>query len=162
MRIVRVATGEEVEVVVEPVKEEELKKLTVKRYFFRWKEVARQAGLYKMVLQGDEDIKGVAGFIDYPDEARIEIKLLAASRENVILKREKGKKEKEYENIAAGLIAYACRMAVAKYGEQACVSLVPKTELKEHYMQQYGMMDAGSQVFLELKPLQEMISKFIL
>ena len=156
------ATGEEVEVVVEPVKEEDLKKLTAKRYFFRWREVARQATLYKMVLQGDDDIKGVAGFIDFPDEGRIEIKLLAASRENVILEKEKRKKEKEYENIAANLIAYACRLAVAKYGAQACVSLVPKTELKEHYMKQYGMMDAGLHVFLELKPLQEMISKFIL
>lgn len=162
MKILELATGVEHNVSVTLVSEEDLKHLTRKRYFFNWKETAKKATLYKLQIEDDDDIKGVMGLIDYPGEQRIEIKLLTASKENVILKREKGKKQKEYDRIAGNLIAFACRKAVARYGAMACVSLVPKTELKAHYINEYGMIDAGPQVFLELNPLRQIIEKYIL
>lgn len=162
MVIVEVATGRPCEVIVTPVLENDLKKLSVKRFFFKWKEVAKQAALFKLYIEGEEDIKGVMGLIDYPTEKRIEIRLLAVSKENVILKSQKGKKTKEYAHIAGNLIAYAGRISIAKYGASACISLIPKTELKKHYIEEYGMIDAGYQVFLELGPLRKLIEKYIL
>lgn len=100
--------------------------------------------------------------VDYPHESRIEIQLLAASAENVILEHEKGKKQKEYEKIAGNLIAWAARMAIAKYGIKACVSLKPKTKLKSHYLAEYGMLDAGLHVFLEGSYIHKIIAKYIL
>lgn len=47
-------------------------------------------------------------------------------------------------------------------GGYGCVSLLPKTELKDHYIKKYGMQDAGRQVFLELNLLQQMLEKYIL
>ena len=76
------------------------------------------------------------GLIDRPEEKRIEIKLLASSVENI-------GKEKIYEGIADCLIAFACRSGVEKYGVDACISLVPKTELIRHYTEKYHMQHAG-------------------
>lgn len=161
MKILELGTGEEKEITITLVEAADLRKLTKKRYFFDWKAVLPEAGLYKLQLKGDEDIKGVMALIDYPKERRLEIKLLAASRENVIFKKDRIK-QKEYERIAGNLIAFAARVAVSKYGSGACVSLLPKTELKLHYMREYGMMDGGYQVFLELRPLHDLIEKYIL
>lgn len=162
MKILELATGIEHNVSVTPVSAEDLKQLTRKRYFFNWTEAAKKATLYKLQIEGDDDIKGVMGLIDYPTEQRIEIKLLTASKENVILKHEKRSKNKAYDGIAGNLIAFAAREAVGRYGAMACVSLIPKTGLKAHYINEYGMMDAGSQVFLELNPLRQIIEKYIL
>lgn len=162
MKILETATRIERNVSITLVSSEDLKCLTIKRYFFNWKAIAKKATLYKLQVDGSDDIKGVMALIDYPNEQRIEIKLLSASKENVVLKREKGKKSKEYDHIAGNLIAFACREAASRYGNQACVSLLPKTELKAHYIREYGMIDGGRQVFLELNPLQQIIEKYIL
>jgi hypothetical protein len=162
MKVLEVATGKEHKIVIERVTEDDLKKLTVKRYFFKWKEEGQSSELYKLRLEADEDIKAVMALVHYPDEFRIEIKLLAASKENVINKKEKGKKQKEFGGLAGNMIAFACRLAVVHYGEKACVSLLPKTELKDHYIMEYGMADGGWQVFLESRPLLDLIAKYIL
>jgi len=88
-------------------------------------------------------------FTYHPDELRIEIKLLASSKENTGA-------AKIYEGIAGCLIAFACRESLSKYGDMACVSLVPMTYLKEHYIQKYNMGNAGWQVFLDGKILYDM------
>lgn len=95
------------------------------------------------------------GLIDWPGEKRIEIKLLASSVENI-------GKGKIYEGIAGCLIAFACRLAVDKYGAEACVSLVPKTELIKHYMQKYHMLHAGWQLYLEGKELNKLLKEYFL
>ena len=162
MEILHVETGDRVEATIEPVSDEDLKLLTVKRYFFKWKLLRDQAQLFKLRLAGDKDIKGVMALVDHPHESRIEIKLLACARENVVLKKEKGKKKKEYDHIAGNLIAHAGRIAVTKYGANACVSLLPKTELKRSYIDRYGMLDGGAQVFLELASLHNILNRYIL
>jgi hypothetical protein len=162
MKITHAASGEEREVAIDPVGESDFKKLTKKRYFFDWRQEATTAKLFKLHLSGDDDIKGIMAVIDHPSEARIEIRLLAESRENVVLKNEKVKKNKEYERIAGNMIAFAVRMAVKAYGEKACVSLKPKSEIKHHYMNEYGMQDAGLQVYLELTSLINILNKYTL
>ena len=92
--------------------------------------------------------------VDFPREARIEIRLLACSLENVGT-------YKIYEGITGHLIAYACRLSLKQYGADAFVSLLPKTELKRHYIEKYGMQDAGLQVFLEGSSLNLMVIKYL-
>lgn len=161
MKILEISTGIEHNISITPVSVQDFKYLTKKRYFFNWKTIAEEAALFKLQITGNDAIKGVMALIDHPNEQRIEIKLLAASKENVMLKIDKGKKTKEYDHIAGNLIAFACREAVSRYGNLACVSLLPKTELKTHYIQEYGMIDGGSQVFVELKSLHQIIEKYI-
>lgn len=160
MTIREIATEEEIKILIEPLQEADLNKVTKKRYFFNWKELDNTVSIFKLRLIEDEDIKGLMALIDYPQEQRIEVKLLAVSNENVILKNQKGRKVKEYDRIAGNLLAFASKIAITKYGEKACVSLVPKTLLKEYYIQEYGFLDAGLSVYLELNPLHQLIIKY--
>ena len=137
-----------------------MKAISKRPYFFDWKATAKESSVFKLRIAGNEDILGLLALIDYPDEQRIEVKLLAVARENVVLKNQGNKNTKVFEGIAGNLLAFAGKMALRKYGDLACVSLVPKTELKKHYMNEYGMLDAGLSVYLELKPLQQLITRF--
>lgn len=109
--------------------------------------------MYKLSLAREDNIIGLVGFVDVPADYRMEIRLLASSSENV-------GKGKVYEGIAGSLISFVCREALAKYGDLACVSLIPKTELKQHYINKYGMLPGGRQVFLEGKELLDLIKKY--
>jgi len=129
-------------------------KLTVKRYSFNWKKLKDGFTIYKLCLMDDEDILGVIALINYPAEERTEIKLLAVSVEN------KGK-DKRYERIAGCLLAFAGREAMRKYDKYPCLSLIPKTELKQHYISKYGMVDGGWQLFLEDMQLIHVINEYL-
>lgn len=157
MAILEVATNKTRRATVALLEQEDLKKIKKARYFFDWKTEAQTNTAYKLTLTGEDDIKGLMSIVDHPGEQRIEIRLLAVSKENVIMAKEKGTKQKEYDGIAGNLIAQACRLAVTKYGENACVSLVPKTELRQYYKSAYGFMDASQSVFLEGEPLYRLI-----
>ena len=117
------------------------------------KQLKEVAKVYKLLI-AEDSILGVMGITDTPEEKRIEIKLLASSVEN------QGK-NKIYEGIAGCLMAYACRIAKIKYGFLACVSLVPKTSLKAHYINKYDMVDAGWQLYLEGEQLDNIIVKYL-
>lgn len=154
MTIVEVRSGKSKSVIIRPVNEEDLKILTRKRYYFSWKKEKPNAHLYKLCIVGEEDILGVMALVDIPSDQRVEIRLLASAKENV-------GKGKVYEGIAGCLIGFACRESVKKYGDLACVSLLPKTELKEHYRKKYGMNDAGFQLFVEGLSLINLINKYL-
>lgn len=141
-------------VAITEVDEADFKLLTKKRYSFNWKHLKEEEGLYKLQITGEDNILGVIYLTDAPDEKRIEIKLLACSIEN------QGR-NKIYEGIAGCLIAYACQLAKIKYGYLACVSLVPKTSLKAHYISKYDMIDAGWQLYLEGEQLNNIIVKYL-
>ena len=70
-------------------------------------------------------------------------------------------KKQAYDRITGTMIAFACREAVKLYEINACVSLIPKTELKRHYLSIYGMSDAGRQLFLEGTSLLNLINKYL-
>jgi hypothetical protein len=152
MHIIKVATGEKKEVVIRKAAPDDFRQLAKKRFSFDWKKYREALHVYKLFIKNEVDILGAMGLEDWPEEKRVEIKLLACSIEN------KGK-EKLYEGIAECLIAFACRMAVAKYGIMACVSLIPKTELIEHYIRKYQMKYAGWQLYLEESALITLLNK---
>jgi hypothetical protein len=142
-----------VSVIVKPVESVDFKIITKAKYFFKWDQLKNEADLYKLTLTNNTEILGLVGLIDTPSEYRIEIKLLAASRENV-------GSAKKYKGIAGCLIAYAAREALKRYGHLACVSLRPKTEIRQHYINQYGMQSAGQQVYLDGQALFNLINTY--
>jgi hypothetical protein len=137
-----------------PVEKGDFSKLTVERHSFNWKKLKDEFVIYKLSLNDDDDILGIIALKYYPAEERTEIKLLAVSAEN------KGR-NKRYERIAGCLIAFAGREAVRKYSRYPCLSLVPKTELKKHYISKYGMIDGGWQLYLEDAPLFRLINEYL-
>lgn len=152
MEIVEVSSGQVHQIVVGRVDKKEVKYLTKARYWFSWRAVAKDFPLFKVTIAGQDEILGVVALAHYPEEKRIEIKLLASLKDSVGTAR-------KYDGIAASLIAFACSEALKNYGEMACVSLVPKTVLKSHYMEKYGMLDAGLQLFLAGRPLFDWAKK---
>ena len=155
MEIIEIATGTKKTVIIREAEPEDFKLFTKKRFSFTWKTFKNTTTVYKLNIEGEDSILGVIGLIDWPEEKRIEIKLLASSVENI-------GREKIYEGIAGCLIAFACRSSVEKHGADACVSLVPKTELIRHYMQKYHMQHAGWQLYLEGKELYKLIKEYFL
>jgi hypothetical protein len=139
------------DILIEPVTAEDFKIITKAKYFFDWNAEKRN-GVYKLRLNDSEEILGLISLENYESEDRLQINLLAVSKEN------RGA-EKIYDGIAENLIVFACRLAVKLYAENACVSLIPKTELKIHYIHKYGMIDAGKQIFLEGMALYKLIER---
>jgi hypothetical protein len=153
MQVTECASGKKKHVTARALDQGDFKKITKKEFSFDWKVAKKNAEVYKLCLTEDECIIGLVALVDTPTDQRIEVKLLASSLKNVGA-------EKVYEGIAGCLIAFACREALVRYGDLACVSLLPKTELKQHYMKKYGMLDGGRQVYLEGIELIELIKKY--
>jgi hypothetical protein len=151
MVIVECTNGKTHPVRIEPLTDQDYTKLTKSKYFFDWK-TEKEYETFKLQVQGSNEILGVMSLIGHED-SRIQINLLAVSKEN----RGKGK---VYEGISGNLIAWACREAVKRFGENACVSLIPKTRLKNHYKKQYGMQEAGISLFLSDEALLQILKKF--
>jgi hypothetical protein len=152
MYITEESTGKKHEVVVEAVVNEDYRRITKANYFFNWK-IEKKYNVYKLRRKDSDIILGLMSLANQPNDKRIEIKLLAVSIEN------RGKSRK-YARIAGSLIGFACKEAMKHYGSLGCVSLVPKTELKKHYIDAYEMKDAGKQVYLEGLPLLKIITNY--
>lgn len=150
MVIFEKASGKERKVKIEPLAAKDYARVTKSRYFFDWK-TEKENQVFKITLVGSDEILGLISLIEHSDK-RIQINLLAVSTEN------RGKK-KIYEGIAGNLIAWAAREAVKCFGEEACVSLIPKTKLVKHYIREYGMMEAGESLFLSDEPLLMILEK---
>lgn len=152
MEVIDVKNNAQKKVIIERIDERDYRKLTKSRYWFDWK-TEKDYLVYKLRLVGSNDILGLMSLIHYEEEKRVAINLLAVSKEN------RGK-QKAYENIAGNLIAYTCRESVRLYALEGCVSLVPKTELRQHYIKRYGMLDAGWQLFLEGRSLLNLLNTY--
>lgn len=153
MQIIEVASGLRRAVIIGRVDDADYKVLTKSRYSFSWKAFRKEAVVYKLRIEGSEEILGVMALVEHADECRVEIKLLANSKENIGA-------DKHYDGIAGCLIAFAGRVAVNKFSDDACISLIPKTELKGYYMQKYHMLNAGWQLYLEKESLARVIKKY--
>ncbi|MCD6065648.1 MAG: hypothetical protein K0S33_474 [Bacteroidetes bacterium] len=152
MNISEVRTQSKKKVIVEPLLARDYKRINKNRFWFDWK-TEKGNLVYKLMFKDSDEILGLISLIHFADEQRYEINLLAVSKEN------RGR-TKMYDGIAGNLIAYACRLAVKLYAENGCVSLLPKTELRTHYMRKYGMLPAGRQLFLEGLPLLRLLQKY--
>jgi hypothetical protein len=91
--------------------------------------------------------------VNFDDEERIEIKLLAIKKDEIGA-------GKLFEGMAGNLIAFAAKLPVKNYGANAAVSLVPKTLLYRHYMDKYGFEPAGKSLFLGGKNLWKLIKQY--
>jgi hypothetical protein len=155
MEITEIRTGTKKEVEITVLRRDDIKRLPKSRYSFDWSKVDKNATIFILNEVGSGDILGAVAILKYSEEFRYEIKLLAVSRENV------GSK-KIYEGIAGCLVAYVCKECLKENGELSCVSLVPKTKLKPHYIKKYGMEDAGWQIFLADLALLKIINTYYL
>lgn len=142
-----------VRAIIEPVSGGDMKRLTKKDFYFSWKDFT-ETELWKLRIADNQDILGVMSLTYYPAEYRIEINLIASRRDNT-------GPTKQYDRVAGCLIGWACRLAVKRYGYLACVSLKPKTQLREYYQNHYGMLDGGRQLYVEDGPLYKLIQTYI-
>jgi len=141
MYIIDTDTNKKIEIEIVPVDNQDYHKLTIERYFFNWKE-EENFNVYKLIIKGQNDIFGLVSLDFIDSESRIEIRLLAVGAEN------RGR-HKKYDRIAGCLIGFAARKAIMTYSNFPCISLVPKTELREYYKKTYYMTDGGKSVFTE-------------
>lgn len=152
MNITETSTGKKYEVEILPVEEGDYAILREDRYFFDWR-VEQEQEVYKLQIVGSSEILGLVSVERIPEEWRVHIRLLTVSREN------KGK-NKTYDRIAANLIVYAAKIAVREYGELACVSLRPKSEIARHYMDNYNMRVTGLTMSIEVPEILDLIDKY--
>lgn len=153
MKITEISSGISKEVLIQLIEKEDLVQITTDRFSFDWKKEIKKEEVYKLTLPAEHHILGLICLQHHPAEERIEMKLVEVSKQNM-------GRNGLHEGIAGCLIAFAGRTALAKYGRYACISLVPKTNLRNHYIQKYGMIDGGWQLYLELDALNRIVAKY--
>lgn len=152
MYIVENSSGKKLQIEINSVKDAELRSLKQERYFFDWS-LERNHEVYKLCVIGSSDILGLISLEHIPTEWRVHIRLLTVSIEN------RGK-EKVYDRIAGNLIAHAAKIAVFDYGELACVSLRPKSQIAQHYIVTYNMMSTGLTLSIEVPEILNLINQY--
>lgn len=152
MIIVDRISGVSKEIEILPVEQVDYRLITKEKFWFNWKEEI-PFKVYKLCLKKSDDILGLISLAAFHDESRIEIRLLAVSKDN------RGK-NKKYAHIAGNLIAFACIESIKMFGDLACVSLIPKTKLIQHYIDKYGMLPAMKSLYLDGPELLELIIKY--
>jgi hypothetical protein len=150
MKIVDTSTGKEYQVEILPVENEEFESLGKVRYFFDWR-IERKQEVYKLQMTGSSDILGLVSLERIPNEWRIHIRLLTVSKEN------KGN-GKKYDKIAGNLITHVAKIAVLEFGEFACVSLKPKSQITQHYIDKYNMNVTGMTLSIEVPEILDLIN----
>ena len=152
MKIINTSTGEKHSVEILPVEIDEFKTLRKDRYFFDWK-IEKNQEVYKLQIKGSSDILGLVSIERISQEWRIHIRLLTVSKEN------KGN-EKKYDKIAGNLIAFVAKIAIREYGELACVSLRPKSQIAQHYIDKYNMNITGMTLSIEVPEIISLINLY--
>lgn len=152
MEIVSLKTGESHRIEIIPLKADDYKSLSKSRFWFNWGE-ERTFDVFKLRITGRRDILGLISLQMHPRESRVEIRLFAVSREY------RGR-NKKYDHVAGNLIAFACKRALTLYGEWACISLLPKTLLINHYESKYGLTRAGRSLIAEGRELIELLRSY--
>lgn len=153
MHITHIALQESRNILIEEMQDRDYKKVKRTNFDFNWG-LEKMNQVFKLRIVDEDEILGLMSLIHFPHEQRIEINLVAVSKENI-------GQNKVYDRIAGNLIAYACRECVKCYPRHACVSLIPKTDLRQHYVNQYNMIDdGGKHLFFERKNLYNMINNF--
>jgi hypothetical protein len=152
MKIINTSTGEKQSVEILPVEIDEFKTLRKDRYFFDW-QIEKNKEVYKLQIKGSSDILGLVSIERIFEEWRIHIRLLTVSKEN------KGN-EKKFDRIAGNLIAYVAKIAIREYGELACVSLRPKSQIAQHYIDKYNMNITGMTLSIEVPEIINLINLY--
>jgi len=151
MYVLNKITGEKQTATITEIDVAEIAQINkTKRFDFNWNK-EKNFHVYKLTVEGKEEPIGLLSIENRLQDYALEIRLLAASKENV-------GKSKEYSRIAGCLIAFVCREAFKK-GFEGYVCLKPKTKLEKHYIQQYGLQSTKMYLITEgensLKLIQE-------
>jgi len=147
------SSGQKIPAKIEPMEHKDFKEIKEKRTFgFNW-ELEKDNLVFKILRLDTNEIVGLMSILDFPRELRIEINLIEASKDHV-------GKNKRLENIAGCLIAYACKISFEK-GYLGFVSLIPKTELINHYIEEYGFRQFGNQLAIQLEASEALMLKFL-
>ena len=150
MMIKDTSTGKVHSVDITPVENDEFKTLRKDRYFFDWS-IEQNQEVFKLQIKGSSDILGLVSIERIPKEWRIHIRLLTVSKEN------KGT-QKKYDRIAGDLISHVAKIAVREFGELACVSLKPKSQIAQHYIDKYNMNITGMTLSIEVPEIIDLIN----
>ena len=152
MKIIETSTGNEYPVEILAIEAGDFKILRKDRYFFNWS-IERGQEVYKLQIIGSRDILGLVSVERIPEEWRIHIRLLTVSKEN------KGS-TKIYDRIVGSLITHIAKIAVLEYGELACVSLKPKSQIAQHYIDKYNMNITGLTLSIEIPEILNLINLY--
>lgn len=152
MNIIEISSGKSFQVEVMPVESTDFKTLAKQRYFFNWKE-EKSNEVYKLIINGSQDILGLISIERIPDEWRVHIRLLTVSKENV-------GRTKKYDKIAGNLITHVAKIAISEYGEMACISLKPKSKIRQYYIDKYKMNLTGMTLSLEVPEILNLINQY--
>jgi hypothetical protein len=152
MNVIEPSSGKKHLVEITPIEDGAYKTLSKSRFFFDWK-VEQEFEVYKLQIVGINKIIGLISLERIPEEWRIHIRLLTVSKEN------KGK-EKQYDKIAGNLITYAAKIAIKEYAEYACVSLRPKSQIAQHYIDKYNMKSTGMTLSIEVPEILDLINYY--
>lgn len=152
MTIQETSSGKIYNVEILPLEDIDFKSIDKKRYFFDWK-TEKAYEIYKLKIINSNDILGIISLERIPQEWRIHVRLLTVSLEN------KGA-NKKFDNIASNLITHAAKIAVAEYAELACVSLKPKSNIAQHYIDKYNMNITGMTLSLEVPEILNLINTY--
>jgi len=130
----------------------ELARINESEHFnFKWRKGINDQ-VYSLKRSETGEILGLISIVDYSAEYRLHIQLIESSTKY------RGK-NKRILNIPGCLIAYVCRLSYKK-GYSGFVSLVPKTQLINYYINSYGFVRVGTHlaVFDELS--EKLINKY--
>jgi hypothetical protein len=152
MKIIDISTGKKHFVNILPVEIDEFKTLRKDRYFVDWT-IEKNQEVYKLQMKGSSDILGLISIERIPQEWRIHIRLLTVSKEN------KGN-EKRFDKIAGNLIAHVAKIAIREFGELACISLRPKSQIAQHYIDKYNMNITGRTLSIEVPEIIDLINLY--
>ncbi|MEO0777703.1 MAG: hypothetical protein AAF146_14140 [Bacteroidota bacterium] len=152
MKLINIKTGAAIAGEINSVSTSERKALKNNPGFtFDWS-VELDQEVYALSDQENEVLLGLIALTDHPFELRIHIDLIDSRKE------QRGR-YKTIGNIAACLIAYACRAAF-KRGYGGFVSLLPKTQLISYY-EQYGFARVGRLMAISGKAAESLIHKYL-
>lgn len=152
MIVLETSSGTKHQIEIMPVEDADYKTLSKNRYFFDWK-IERKNEVYKLQIVRSNEILGLISLERIPREWRVHIRLLTVSKEN------KGR-EKQYDMIAGNLIAYTAKIAISEYAEYACISLRPKSQIAQHYIDKYKMTSTGMTLSLEVPEILDLINLY--
>lgn len=131
--IEEVLNGTSFDTEVRQVSKEEIRNVHKKDgWFFNWKQEYKEAGrsIYKLTLEGDNDIQGLISIEPVPDQHYIEMHLIESAPHNFGA-------AKQYAGVAGNLVAFCCKMSF-EMGFDGFVAFTAKTELVNHYRETLG------------------------
>lgn len=152
MYVLNKITGEKQAAIITKIAAAEISQINkTKRFDFNWNK-EKAFHVYKLTVEGKEEPIGLLSMEERSQDYALEIRLLAASKENV-------GQAQEFSRIAGCLIAFVCKEAF-KRGFEGFVCLKPKTKLERHYMQQYGLQSTKMYLITEGENSLQLIQEY--